>query len=47
MNFHTLLGVIFLPNEPSQNLHRQLGFQLVGHIKEAGRKFNKYIDIEY
>jgi len=47
LNLHSLIGVISLPNDVSRNLHRKLGFQLTGHIREAGRKFDKYIDIEY
>ena len=46
-NIHSLIGVIAIPNEGSQNLHRKLGFKKMGKIREAGYKFNRWIDVEY
>ena len=45
--FHTAIGRLALPNQSSIALHEKLGFQKVGHIKEAGFKFNQWIDVGY
>jgi len=47
INIHSLIGVISLPNEQSQKLHRKFGFKLIGNFKESGVKFNKLIDVEF
>lgn len=47
LNIHSLIGVISLPNDPSRNLHENLGFSLVGNFKESGKKFNQFIDVEF
>jgi phosphinothricin acetyltransferase len=47
INIHSLIGVISLPNEASQQIHEKLGFQLVGNFKESGKKFNRWIDVEF
>lgn len=47
LDIHSLIGGISLPNLPSQNLHKKLGFQLVGNFKESGTKFDKLIDVEF
>lgn len=39
------LAVIALPNEPSVALHRAAGFEPVGTIRRAGRKFDAWHDI--
>ncbi|MEB3800850.1 N-acetyltransferase [Flavobacterium columnare] len=41
---HTLIGVIDSENLGSLTFHKKLGFQEVGHIKETGFKFNKWLD---
>ncbi|AEW86278.1 N-acetyltransferase [Flavobacterium columnare] len=41
---HTLIGVIDSENLGSLAFHKKLGFQEVGHIKETGFKFNKWLD---
>lgn len=46
-DYHTVLGGIALPNEPSIKLHEKLGFHNVAHFKEVGRKFDKWIDVGY
>ena len=43
--YHSILGVISLPNEASVALHKKLGFDKVAHFKEIGLKFNKKIDV--
>jgi len=44
---HTVLALIALPNEPSRRLHRALGFEPVGTLREVGRKFGRWIDVEF
>lgn len=44
---HSLIGVISLPNEQSQRLHRKFNFDLIGNFRESGVKFGKLIDVEF
>ena len=44
---HSALGGIALPNPASVALHEKLGFVKVGHLKEVGRKFDRWIDVGY
>jgi len=44
---HSALGAIALPNEASVRLHEKLGFVKVGHLREVGRKFGRWIDVGY
>lgn len=41
---HTMIGVIDAENIGSIAFHKKLGFKEVGHIKETGYKFNKWLD---
>jgi phosphinothricin acetyltransferase len=34
-------------NEASEALHRKFGFRDIGHLKEAGFKFKKWVDVGY
>jgi phosphinothricin acetyltransferase len=45
--FHSALGCLSLPNESSVRLHEKLGFQKVGHMKEAGWKFGAWVDVGF
>lgn len=45
--FHALIGGIALPNDASIALHKKLGFQKIGHFKEVGFKFNRWVDVTY
>ncbi|MFT4221350.1 GNAT family N-acetyltransferase [Dysgonomonas sp.] len=47
INIHSLIGVISLPNEQSQKLHRKFKFGLIGNFRESGVKFGKLIDVEF
>lgn len=47
LNYHALIGCITLPNDASIALHEKLGFEKVGHFKEVGYKFDKWIDVGY
>ncbi len=43
--YHSILGVISLPNDSSIAMHQKLSFEKVAHFKEIGRKFNRQIDV--
>jgi len=45
--FHSALGCLGLPNEPSIRLHERLGFRKVGHMAEAGWKFGAWVDVGF
>ncbi|ORY41375.1 phosphinothricin N-acetyltransferase [Rhizoclosmatium globosum] len=45
--FHTVLGVVSLPNEASAKLHEKLGFTKCCHLRESGFKFGKWIDVGF
>jgi len=45
--YHTVLGGIALPNAASVGLHESLGFTQVAHLREVGRKFDRWIDVGY
>jgi L-amino acid N-acyltransferase YncA len=47
MGIHAVVGCVAMPNEPSVLLHQKLGFQRVGCFPEVGRKFDRWIDVEY
>lgn len=42
-----ILAGIALPNEASTRLHEQLGFEKVAHLKQVGRKFERWVDVGY
>ncbi len=44
-NCRVVLGVLTLPNDASVKLHEKFGFELVGHLKEVGFKFNTWLDV--
>ena len=41
---HTQVAVVARPNEPSEALHRALGFVHIGTLAEVGHKFGRYVD---
>ncbi|MFC4816683.1 GNAT family N-acetyltransferase [Flavobacterium sp. GCM10023249] len=41
---HTMIGVIDSENLGSIIFHEKLGFKKVGHIKETGYKFDRWLD---
>lgn len=46
LGFHAVIARIVSFNQTSANLHKSLGFELVGKEKEVGRKFGRWLDIE-
>jgi len=44
---HAMLGGISLPNDASVRLHEKLGFEKVGHFREVGYKFDRWVDVGY
>ena len=43
----SIIGVVALPNDLSAKLHNRLGFQHCGVLKNAGYKFEQWVDIEF
>lgn len=46
-SLHAILAVIDASNEASIRLHARFGFQNVGHFKEVGFKFGRWLDVIY
>ena len=46
-NVHTLIGGIDAENEISIAFHKKFGFEKVAHIKEAGYKFDRWLDLVF
>ena len=44
---HCVIGGIALPNPASVGLHEKLGFKKVGHMQEAGWKFEAWWDVGF
>lgn len=44
---HVAMGVIALPNEASEALHRSFGFTRAGLFHEVGRKAGRWVDIAF
>jgi phosphinothricin acetyltransferase len=47
LGFHSAIGGITLPNPASVALHTKLGFTSVGVVREAGKKFDAWHDVEF
>ena len=47
IGIHTLIGVIDSENLPSIELHRKCGYEYAGTVREAGRKFGRWLTIVY
>jgi phosphinothricin acetyltransferase len=43
----SVVALIALPNDASVALHEALGFRQVGTVAQAGRKFDRWIDVGY
>ena len=46
-NYHTIVGGIDAENFTSIKLHQSLGFVHCGTIKQAGFKFDRWLDLEF
>jgi L-amino acid N-acyltransferase YncA len=44
---HVMVGGIDADNAPSIHLHRKLGFEPVAHLREVGRKFDRWLDLVF
>jgi len=47
LGYHVVIGAITLPNPASIALHEKFGMEKVGHFKEVGFKFGKWVDVGY
>jgi phosphinothricin acetyltransferase len=47
MGKHTVVALMELGNKASEALHRKFGFRETGHLKEAGFKLNRRVDVSY
>ena len=45
-SFHTLIARIVTDHERSLNLHRRCGFEDIGTMRQAGRKFDAWVDVQ-
>ncbi|MCB4799733.1 GNAT family N-acetyltransferase [Neotamlana laminarinivorans] len=45
--FHTVLGVLTVPNVGSVKLHENLGFKQVAELKEVGFKFGEWQNVGF
>ncbi|NNM87034.1 MAG: N-acetyltransferase [Phycisphaerae bacterium] len=46
-NYHVLVGAIDSGNRASVSLHRKLGFQYGGTLRQVGFKFGRWLDLEF
>jgi len=44
---HSLVSAITIPNERSVLIHEKFGFEKIGHFREVGFKFDRWIDVGY
>ncbi len=45
LDYHTVIARITGGNEASLHMHRALGFEHIGVMKEVGRKFGQWLDV--
>jgi L-amino acid N-acyltransferase len=45
--FHTMIGGVVADNLPSLRFHASLGFVEVGHFREVGYKFGRWLDLKF
>jgi L-amino acid N-acyltransferase len=45
--YHCLMAGIDSSNEISIKLHKNFGFEFCGRVKEAGYKFNRWLDLDF
>src|SRR5262249_46450720 len=44
---HAIIAAIDADNEASLRLHARFGFEKVGHFKQTGYKFGRWLDVVY
>jgi phosphinothricin acetyltransferase len=42
---HVMIGGIDADNTASIRLHERFGFEPTGHLREVGRKFDRWLDL--
>lgn len=47
MQKHAMIAGIDAENVISISLHQSLGFEIVGHFREVGRKFGRWLDLKF
>jgi L-amino acid N-acyltransferase len=47
MHKHVMIAGIDAENVTSISLHESLGFEVVGHFHEVGRKFDRWLDLKF
>jgi phosphinothricin acetyltransferase len=47
MHKHVMIAGIDAENVTSISLHENLGFEVVGHFHEVGRKFDRWLDLKF
>jgi phosphinothricin acetyltransferase len=47
MDKHVMIAGIDAENVNSISLHERLGFEVVGHFREVGRKFDRWLDLKF
>jgi phosphinothricin acetyltransferase len=47
MEKYSVTALMELGNEASEALYRKFGFTETGRFKEAGFKFNRWVDVSY
>lgn len=45
--FHAIIAAVDAGNEASLRLHARFGFERVGHFREVGHKFGRWLDVVY
>jgi len=44
---HSIMGGVDADNLAGIKFHKKLGFEEVGHLKEVGYKFNRWLDLKF
>jgi phosphinothricin acetyltransferase len=47
MQKHVMIAGIDAENVISISLHESLGFEVVGHLHQVGRKFGRWLDLKF
>jgi phosphinothricin acetyltransferase len=47
LKYHTMIALISADQPGSIGLHRKMGFEKVAHLREVGRKFDRWLDVVF